>query len=457
MLHRQPGHIAPNPKSGARRPTPIRCEPRWRAAGPSLKAAVGRLIELLQKQEPPRQRQRRANDTATFHLSIECIACNLLAVSIGAPERPLAVPLANSASRLAPIFGKPARKVIDLMVSLGLVTKVKGYPYRGPTTIQATPKLRKHLPLGTIDWNALHVQSDTTVVVLKKRGNDDPASDNDDALPARPGRASGEHEQWLRFITYEMHAINAAILSAPVECKGNAVAHIAERPGAAMASMVTLHHRMLRRTFNGTWQQGGRLFGGFWQTMSRPDRFKHIRIGGEPVALVDYGQLFLRLAYAEAGETPPPGDLYDMSGQDASLPNWKRLRDARKKLVNALFFKGSPLKQWPGATVEELGEMRRAFPPGTKPGDAIRAIKDKHAPIADWFESGHGLRFMRTESDLIVAVTLALFARGVVALPIHDAVLVPKRFSVAARSVMKEQAKALTGADIPADIQTTPK
>jgi len=39
--------------------------------------------------------------------------------------------------------------------------------------------------------------------------------------------------------------------------------------------------------------------------MPRPDRFEHIRIGGEPVAIVDYGQLFLRLAYAEAGVKPP--------------------------------------------------------------------------------------------------------------------------------------------------------
>jgi hypothetical protein len=178
-----------------------------------------------------------------------------------------------------------------------------------------------------------------------------------------------------------MHAFNAAILGAPVECQGSAMVHAAERPGAAMASLVTLHHRTLRRTFNGTWEQGGRLFGGFWQTMPRPDRFKNIRIGGEPVALVDYGQLFLRLAYAEAGVTPPPGDLYDMTGQDASLPNLKRLRDARKKLVNALFFRRAPLVQWPDLKLADFAEMRDAFPPGTKPRDAIKAIKAKHAAI----------------------------------------------------------------------------
>jgi hypothetical protein len=211
---------------------------------------------------------------------------------------------------------------------------------------------------------------------------------------------------------------------------------------------------MLRRTFNGSWEQGGRLFGGFWQTMPRADRFKHIRIDGQPVALVDYGQLFLRLAYAEAGAIPPRGDLYAMTLRETAQPGWKHRRDARKKLVNALFFKSSPLRQWPGATIAELSEMRRAFPVGTTANDAIAAIKQKHPAIAGWFERGHGLRFMRTESDLIARVTLALFERNIVALPIHDAVVVPKRFGAVAKQVMKEEAKALTGADIPADIQT---
>jgi hypothetical protein len=98
---------------------------------------------------------------------------------------------------------------------------------------------------------------------------------------------------------------------------------------------------------------------------------------------------------------------------------------------------------------------RRVFPPGTKPRDAIRASKEKHAPIDHLFERGHGLRFMRTESDLIVAVTLVLFKRGVVALPIHDAVAVPSRCAKVAQSVMRSEASRLIAADIPVDIQTT--
>ena len=440
----------------SRKPKPIRCEPRWQAASPDVRDAIAELTAKLLRQEQTtatRRRRRRPDDAENFHRAIECIACNLLAVSFAAPERPLAIPLANAASRIAPIFGKPARKVIDLMVTLGLVSKVRGYPYRGPTTICPTSALRKYLPLGSADWNALDLRDDPKVVVLSEQNGSDELDDEEVDIPTDRKRSKAVM-QWLEKVTAEMHAINAAIKSAPIECYGSAKVHVTERPSMPTASLVTLHHRTLRRTFNGSYERGGRLFGGFWQTMRRADRFEHLRIDGEPVALVDYGQLFLRLAYAEANATPPPGDLYDVTGEDAAGPDWKCLRDARKKLVSALFFRKAALKQWPGATLEEIAEMRKAFPRGTSPSDAIMAIKQKHAVIAHMFEQGHGYRFMRTESDLIVAVTLALFDRGVVSLGIHDAVVVPECHAVTAKAIMEREAKRLTGASIPAGIQS---
>jgi hypothetical protein len=340
--------------------------------------------------------------------------------------------------------------VIDLLERLGLVKRVKGYPYRGPTTVQPTPKLKRFLPLGEADWSVLRLEENFEPVVLKSRDSD---SESDlDVAEIRGERSP--REEWTSRIIADMQAINSAILSAAIECTGSATVHISERPGAAMASIVTLHHRTLRRIFNGTWDQGGRLFGGFWQTMPRADRYRAVTIGGERTALVDYGQLFLRIAYAEAGVEPPPGDLYDVIGRDALGRDWKRIREARKKLVNALFFRKTPLGQWPGATLGEISKMRNAFPLGTKPREAISAIKRKHAPIADWFEHGHGLRMMRKESDLIVAVTLTLFRQGAVALPIHDAVLVRESDSAAAKAVMEDEARSMTGANIPADITT---
>ena len=80
--------------------------------------------------------------------------------------------------------------------------------------------------------------------------------------------------------------------------------------------------RTLRRYFSQLpgqsveFQSGGRLFGGFWMNLSKSRR-KSIRLNGEPPALLDYSNMFANLLYAEIGEFPPEGDLYD--SQDTSM------------------------------------------------------------------------------------------------------------------------------------------
>src|SRR5215203_2974424 len=61
--------------------------------------------------------------------------------------------------------------------------------------------------------------------------------------------------------------------------------------------------RTLRRYFSSgdnprrdDFQRNGRLFGGFWLNLKKGRR-KNIRIGGEPVALLDFSSMFVRLAY----------------------------------------------------------------------------------------------------------------------------------------------------------------
>ena len=77
--------------------------------------------------------------------------------------------------------------------------------------------------------------------------------------------------------------------------------------------------RTLRRYFSHLpgqsveFQSGGRLFGGFWMNLSKWRR-KGIRINGEPPALLDFSNMFANLLYAEIGELPPNGDLYDLTG-----------------------------------------------------------------------------------------------------------------------------------------------
>ena len=52
---------------------------------------------------------------------------------------------------------------------------------------------------------------------------------------------------------------------------------------------------------------------------------------------------------------------------------------------------------------------------------------------------------MRLESDILVDVLLSLKAKGITALPIHDAILVNANYEAKAQEVMKEEFRRKVG------------
>jgi hypothetical protein len=104
--------------------------------------------------------------------------------------------------------------------------------------------------------------------------------------------------------------------------------------------------RLLRRYFNnGSFEEGGRLFGGFWMQMKKRDRYEGIRIDGDEVISLDYGQMTPRLLYGHAGVTPPTEDAY-------TLPGLEFHRDGVKKVFNAMLYANKPLGRMPQGTRE---------------------------------------------------------------------------------------------------------
>ena len=74
----------------------------------------------------------------------------------------------------------------------------------------------------------------------------------------------------------------------------------------------TYARRLYRRFTQGRFDSGGRLFGGFWQSLpNEPKRYpysvrlKGLRIDGEPVAGLDYSQLNPILCYSVVEAEPP--------------------------------------------------------------------------------------------------------------------------------------------------------
>ena len=57
--------------------------------------------------------------------------------------------------------------------------------------------------------------------------------------------------------------------------------------------------------------------------------------------------------------------------------------------------------------------------------------------------------FMRTESDILVAALLRLLDLGVVALPMHDGLMVRRDKAAEAATVMREASLRVTGFELP--------
>ncbi|WP_343755254.1 DUF6538 domain-containing protein, partial [Rhodovulum strictum] len=166
----------------------------------------------------------------------------------------------------------------------------------------------------------------------------------------------------------------------------------------------------------------------------------HLRINGEEVVELDYGQVMPRLVYALAGKVPSMDDLY-------AIPCFEEHRPGIKKVASSMLFVEAPISRFPQDT-------RHLFPKSVKIGDVTEAIMAAHPEIADSFFNGIGHRCQFLESEILVEVLLVLKGMGIVALPIHDAILVPASAAAQAKAVMLEVFKKRTGQEGVVDLIT---
>ena len=81
-------------------------------------------------------------------------------------------------------------------------------------------------------------------------------------------------------------------------------------------------------------------------------------------------------------------------------------------------------------------ETRKLFRRADKIGEVIGEIERRHPLIRDHLYRGHGHDAQFIESQIMIEVLLEMKGRGVVALPIHDAVMVPASAVSIAKDVM---------------------
>lgn len=436
-----PPELAPKP------PKSIWFDPHRRCASETLKGQVDRLRVHLEARED-RRRKRRQADQERFALAVEVLACNLLVNAMVAPDRALAVPRSQAVMHQkrrhkAPVYGDQFLQALDAMIGADLISQPqRGYNLhkagaKASTLLRIRPALAEHLPVGATTWDDFRREPWGDVLILKapKRvpknsGEVDPSGDDGDDPAVHLGaRINFEPTPETEALERQVIEINRLLAEAALTVDIAALSEPIDENGRIVDPTL----RQVRRIFNnGRWTHGGRLFHGFWETMAKPDRFAALRIEGEPVANVDFAQLFPRLAYVRCGAVPVMADLYEMQEGRRNRAGWKQL-------FGSLLFADGAMGKWPRGTAA-LFEPPLAF------AEAVGMIEARHPLIAPLFGTMVGFEFMRIESKILIDALPELFARGIVALPLHDSVLTAASKAEAAKAVLEAAYRRHTGA-----------
>lgn len=371
-----------------------------------------------------RKRARKAADQQIFDRIVSAIVCDLAHAAMVDPQAWRHISLSKRKHGRdavgAPFMTEARIKIIELMtkpemdwLELRKADKVRN-PFGGQqSTIRASARLRRYLDDYDIQFEDLNrdqaLAGDPIVLKgIKVKGNAK-------ALPVPEGEPAETYRA-------EMDAINAALARADVACFGVNKQNNEWDTG----------DRWLKRIFNdGRLDQGGRLYGGFWQSMSAASRLEDLRINGERVASLDFGQCGIRIAYGHVGAEPPPGDLY-------RVPGLEQYRDGVKIVLSAQLSAIKTMTRKPRHSAKH-------FHSGMKIGEIESSIARHHHAIQSLFYTGFALTMQFVESQVLVRSLLRLIDEKLTALPVHDCLVVPQSSAETIRQIMLDCFEEIAG------------
>lgn len=202
---------------------------------------------------------------------------------------------------------------------------------------------------------------------------------------------------------------------------------LSAKPDDKEYRVIDLTARTLHRVFNnGSWDQGGRFYGGWWQNMPKELR-PYILIDGKRTIEIDYSGIHPAMLLAEAG-CEIPDDPY---GRCLEGRTDEALRNCVKRTFNALLNASSVAGLKP---IDEFSEVLT----GKTWLDFKRFIVARYPEFEDKFGTGEGLRLQRKDSDLAEEIMLCCAGMDYPCLPLHDSFIVHRGFDTEVIAAMQE-------------------
>lgn len=390
------------------------------------KALVGEIRGMLLSYERYyglRRRARRPADQQRFDRMVQAILCELMHAALIDPQawRHISLSKRHRPSGIgAPFMTEDRIKIIQWMTApeMDWLELEKGgvvhFGRNRQTRIRASARLNERI--------------DEHNIQLVDLGRDpslmgDPIELRATKLRGKAKKLDVPQGEPANAYRSEMLRINAALARAQISSGF-------VRDG----NLIDTGDRWMRRIFNNNrLDHGGRLYGGFWQTMSEEDRLSDIQLNGEPVASLDFDQCAVRTAYGLAGAQPPEGDLY-------CVPGLEPYRDGVKVVLNSMLARSGEMARRPA------GSGKR-FPRDLSLREIEEPIFRHHHAIRHLCYRGAAWELQFIESLVLVRALLQLIEHDIPALPIHDCVLVPSSAAVEAERIMLQSFKDTTGVE----------
>lgn len=412
------------------------------ARGDALKElveATKKGLEFHEEKSSTRKRARREDDRKRWEVMVEVLVCNLaygvlskpetgyLAIRRGKDRKPTRYDNTELSAKIVPT-------ILDQFEEVQIIEQIKGSSIGGLTRIAPTEWFARRTHERGVHLDDFGRSESEEVIVLSRKSK----SVGDGGLEKRTHFINYKDTEETIQLRSEVRSLNRHLEQADFGFIDDGKEPKVDPCQRRLTRRFVLPASERQERFG----RGGRLFGGFWMNVKKVRR-GNIKIQGEAPVVLDFSSMFARLAYASLGLPAPETDLYDLEGK---LEGYRpEHRDGVKQAFNTLFFGGGR---------RLTTEIKQKLPEGATMPKVREAIEKLHPALKPLMgtEVGYGLMF--TESRILITVMKELQRRGVVALPLHDAIMVATSKREEAQEVMIRAAKELCGQTISVSLKT---
>ena len=391
-----------------------------------------------------RARARKADDQQRHERTDSALLANLLAARRNRHNAMVFVGVPFEAARYTggDLSVTSLAKLRDFLWSEGLVEGQRGYwsterwdsettvhRHSRTTRLRPTPCLLSWVEEAGIELAAL--PRSLNYGVRRERTTD--------LIVMRDGLAAGPEPETVRasrsIIAEANRLIAAAAIGVPDSAWEVQAGDGDTSGGEELARVLAgdLFSISLSRKFVGSWSAGGRLYGGFWQNLKKRQR-RLLTIDGVPTVELDYGRLHPTLLYAQAGLSldfdPYLPEGFSPELRDLGKTTFGRLLNSKTAVQSSTMSR--PADVTAGLSLVDF----RRF---------VQALLDMHEPIRSAFGTAASVRLQYLDSEILLKVLDRMNGLGVVALPVHDSVIVARPWAEALRGAMRTAYRDVTG------------